>query len=140
MLDNQKLGAVHFTGDLSDFQVISQRIGTNPITEYSSFPRIVGQTGGKGFHFIHPTANPSNALNQTIRAAFEYQGQKYSSCSRLYVPSSWWISEGVEQPFKVCLDKAVESLNAVDPCSRALQTDMLGPVKQVNRVYSSNSQ
>jgi len=57
---------------------------------YRGYPRIVGETGGKDFHFVHSSADPEQAAFQTIRGAFEYQGQKCSACSRMYVPESLW--------------------------------------------------
>ncbi len=79
-----------------------------------SYPRIVGETGGKNFHLIHPSADVTSALNHTIRAAFEYQGQKCSACSRLYVPRSLWSQGGMRKQF---LD-TVASLKAClhSPC------------------------
>jgi 1-pyrroline-5-carboxylate dehydrogenase len=55
-----------------------------------SYPRIVGETGGKNFHIIHGSADIENAINNTIRGAFEYQGQKCSATSRIYVAKSIW--------------------------------------------------
>ena len=62
------------------------------IYEYNSFPRLIGETGGKNYHFLHPSADLDVAVNCTVRSAFEYSGQKSSACSRLYVPASMWVS------------------------------------------------
>jgi len=62
--------------------------------DFRYFPRIVGETGGKNFHLVHPSANVRNAVLQTVRSAFEYQGQKCSALSRLYVPKSLWTPQG----------------------------------------------
>ncbi|RGB40968.1 1-pyrroline-5-carboxylate dehydrogenase [Rhizophagus diaphanus] len=81
--------SLHFTGSTAVFKKLWKDIGNN-IDIYRSYPRIVGETGGKNFHLLHKSANVQNAVNQTIRGAFEYQGQKCSACSRVYVPDSLW--------------------------------------------------
>ncbi len=89
ILGDSNFAGLHFTGSTGVFQNIWRKIGNN-LDGYKSFPRIVGETGGKNMHFIHHSAHVSNVVNQTVRAAFEYQGQKCSACSRLYVPESTW--------------------------------------------------
>jgi 1-pyrroline-5-carboxylate dehydrogenase len=90
------LGGLHFTGSSEVFIQLNQDIAER-LKQYRSFPRIVGETGGKNMHFVHPSANVDSVIHQTIRAAFDYQGQKCSAASRLYVPASLWptISEGL---------------------------------------------
>ncbi|KAK5172377.1 uncharacterized protein LTR77_004016 [Saxophila tyrrhenica] len=87
VLANKHLSAVHFTGSTDVFQKIYASVGSN-ITSYVSYPRMIGETSGKNFHLIHKSANIRNAALKTIRASFEYQGQKCSACSRAYVPRS----------------------------------------------------
>ncbi len=82
---------VHFTGSTPVFHGMWQNIGNN-IARYRSYPRIVGETGGKDFVFAHPSANLEVLATALIRGAFEYQGQKCSAASRAYVPSSLWPS------------------------------------------------
>ncbi|KAJ3253879.1 1-pyrroline-5-carboxylate dehydrogenase [Boothiomyces macroporosus] len=77
----------HFTGSTSVFKMLWKKIGEN-INIYKSYPRIVGETGGKNMHFIHESADVKHAVLQTIRGAFEYNGQKCSATSRVYVPES----------------------------------------------------
>lgn len=89
LLEHPDLAGVHFTGSTQVFKKIWKQVGDN-IDKYKSYPRLVGETGGKNFHFIHESAHLPNAVHNTIRAAFEYQGQKCSACSRLYVPDSIW--------------------------------------------------
>lgn len=72
---------LHFTGSTAVFKHLWKQIAAN-IDNYASYPRIVGETGGKNMHFIHPSADVNNAVLQTIRGAFEYNGQKCSACSR----------------------------------------------------------
>lgn len=88
-INHRDLGGLHFTGSTKTFNTLWSQIGTN-IGNYRSYPRIVGETGGKNFHLIHCSADVQHAVNSTVRGAFEYQGQKCSATSRLYVPKSLW--------------------------------------------------
>jgi len=90
------LAGVHFTGSTDTFAVIWRAISDN-LRPYNSYPRVVGETGGKNFHFVHSSADVESVVHHTIRAAFEYSGQKCSAASRLYVPSDLWprIKEGL---------------------------------------------
>lgn len=78
---------VHFTGSTAVFQTMWQTIGSN-IANYKSYPRIVGETGGKDYVFVHPTADVDAVVTGLIRGSFEYQGQKCSAASRAYLPSN----------------------------------------------------
>lgn len=78
---------VHFTGSTKVFQTIWKQIGNN-IDKYKSYPRIVGETGGKDFVFVHPSANVDAVVANLVRGSFEYQGQKCSAASRAYLPSN----------------------------------------------------
>lgn len=91
VLSHKQFAALHYTGSTAVFRKLYGQIGQG-IAEgrYKGYPRIVGETGGKNFHLVHNSADVDNAVAQTIRGAFEYQGQKCSACSRLYVPSSIW--------------------------------------------------
>lgn len=80
---------IHFTGSTKVFQTIWKTIGEN-ISSYKTFPRIVGETGGKDFVLAHQSANPKALATALIRGAFEYQGQKCSAASRAYIPSNLW--------------------------------------------------
>jgi 1-pyrroline-5-carboxylate dehydrogenase len=80
---------VHFTGSTGVFQSMWSSIGTN-ITKYKTYPRIVGETGGKDFVFAHPSSDVNAFSTALIRGAFEYQGQKCSAASRAYCPVSLW--------------------------------------------------
>jgi 1-pyrroline-5-carboxylate dehydrogenase len=80
---------VHFTGSTGVFQSMWSSIGTN-ITKYKTYPRIVGETGGKDFVFAHPSSDVNAFSTALIRGAFEYQGQKCSAASRAYCPASLW--------------------------------------------------
>ena len=89
ILSNPHLAGVHFTGSTSVFNDIWKTIGNN-ITNYKTYPRIVGETGGKDFIIAHPSAHPAQVAVGIARGAFEFQGQKCSAASRVYVPQSLW--------------------------------------------------
>ncbi|MCB0739435.1 MAG: aldehyde dehydrogenase family protein, partial [Bacteroidetes bacterium] len=80
---------IHFTGSTGVFQNIWKTIGEN-IHNYKSYPRIVGETGGKDFIIAHPSSNAKEVATAMIRGAFEFQGQKCSAASRCYIPSNIW--------------------------------------------------
>jgi 1-pyrroline-5-carboxylate dehydrogenase len=86
-LKHPDLAGVHFTGSTATFQRMWQTIGNN-IASYGRYPRIVGETGGKDFIFVHPSAEIDSLVAATVRGAYEYQGQKCSAASRLYLPRS----------------------------------------------------
>jgi 1-pyrroline-5-carboxylate dehydrogenase len=91
VLEHKQFAALHYTGSTSVFRKLYGSIATGVAEgRYQSYPRIIGETGGKNFHLIHPTADVTNAVIQTVRGAFEYQGQKCSATSRAYVPKSLW--------------------------------------------------
>lgn len=89
LLKDRNLGGVHFTGSTSTFNSIWRTVGEN-LDNYKSYPRLVGETGGKDFVFIHNSADIDVAATALIRGAFEYQGQKCSAASRAYIPASIW--------------------------------------------------
>ncbi|KAF1817269.1 delta-1-pyrroline-5-carboxylate dehydrogenase 1 [Eremomyces bilateralis CBS 781.70] len=91
VLDNANFAALHYTGSTAVFKNIFAKIGQGIATDkYRTFPRVVGETGGKNFHLVHSSADVRSAVLHTIRAAFEYQGQKCSALSRAYVSSQIW--------------------------------------------------
>jgi 1-pyrroline-5-carboxylate dehydrogenase len=89
LIAHRDFAGVHFTGSTAVFNAIWQQIGTN-IARYRSYPRIVGETGGKDFIVAHPSADPEALAVAIVRGGFEYQGQKCSAVSRVYVPASLW--------------------------------------------------
>jgi 1-pyrroline-5-carboxylate dehydrogenase len=89
LLDHPSLAGVHFTGSYDTLVHIWKRVGER-LETYRNFPRIVGETGGKDFIFMHPSAEVRGTVMNLIRGAFEYQGQKCSACSRAYIPESRW--------------------------------------------------
>lgn len=89
VLRHPSMAACVFTGSTAVFNKIQSEVGNN-IANYRTYPRVTGETGGKNFHVIHPTAHMPSAVAGTVRSAFEYQGQKCSACSRVFVPKSAW--------------------------------------------------
>ena len=90
LLDNKDFSGLHFTGSTPVFNSFWETIGKN-INNYKSYPRIVGETGGKDFIWAHPTARAQEVATAISRGAFEYQGQKCSAASRAYLPKSLWV-------------------------------------------------
>ncbi|RKT77322.1 delta-1-pyrroline-5-carboxylate dehydrogenase [Terracoccus luteus] len=88
-LADEDLAGIHFTGSTPTFQHLWQEVGSN-LQRYRTYPRLVGETGGKDFIVAHPTADPDVLRTAMIRGAFEFQGQKCSAASRAYVPASLW--------------------------------------------------
>lgn len=97
-LTDPHLAGIHFTGSTRVFQQMWKTIGEN-IEKYGSYPRIVGETGGKDFVFVHGSADVDQVVTALVRGSFEYQGQKCSAASRAYLPASLWpsIREGLEK-------------------------------------------
>ena len=97
-LHSPELAGVHFTGSTAVFQSIWRTIGGG-IDRYRNYPRIVGETGGKDFILAHPTADAAAVATAIVRGSFEYQGQKCSASSRLYIPSNLWpaVRAGLER-------------------------------------------
>lgn len=89
IFNHRDFAGIHFTGSTGTFQHIWKTIGAN-IEKYRSYPRIVGETGGKDFVFAHPSANADTLIIGLSRGAFEFQGQKCSAASRAYIPESLW--------------------------------------------------
>ena len=93
---HRDLAGLHFTGSTGTFNTLWKQIGAN-LDTYRTYPRIVGETGGKNFHIVHPSADMEHVAYSTVRGAFEYQGQKCSATSRLYVPKSMWNEGGLKE-------------------------------------------
>ncbi|KWX03475.1 1-pyrroline-5-carboxylate dehydrogenase [Carbonactinospora thermoautotrophica] len=88
-LRHPELAGIHFTGSTKTFQLLWRTVGEN-IAAYRSYPRLVGETGGKDFVIAHPSADVAVLKTALVRGAFEYQGQKCSAASRAYLPRSVW--------------------------------------------------
>jgi 1-pyrroline-5-carboxylate dehydrogenase len=104
VLADRNFGGVHFTGSTGVFNSFWKDIGEN-IGDYKSYPRIVGETGGKDFIVAHPSADPQAVATAIVRGGFEYQGQKCSAASRAYVPESLWAE---------MKDGLVDDTNSID--------------------------
>ncbi|KAJ3370113.1 1-pyrroline-5-carboxylate dehydrogenase [Allomyces macrogynus ATCC 38327] len=88
-IDSPDFAGLHFTGSTAVFKKLWKDIAMN-VDKYKNYPRVVGETGGKNMHMVHKSADPRQVVLQTIRSAFEYQGQKCSACSRAYIPDNLW--------------------------------------------------
>jgi 1-pyrroline-5-carboxylate dehydrogenase len=120
VLAHREFAALHYTGSTQVFRSLYGQIANGIVDgTYQSYPRIVGETGGKNFHLVHPNVDVSNAAIQTVRGAFEYQGQKCSACSRLYVPKSVWPE------FKEKMVSEIEALKIGEPSDFS---NFIGPV------------
>lgn len=124
VLGHKQFAALHYTGSTAVFRKLYGQIGEG-IAEgrYVGYPRIVGETGGKNFHIVHPSADLDNAAIQTVRGAFEFQGQKCSATSRVYVPKSCWPE------FKKKLVEETEKLKIGVPWEA---NNFMGPVIHQN--------
>ncbi|MBO0655208.1 L-glutamate gamma-semialdehyde dehydrogenase [Streptomyces triculaminicus] len=101
-LNHPELAGIHFTGSTKTFQYLWKTVGNN-IEKYRSYPRLVGETGGKDFVVAHPSADPAILKTALTRGSFEFQGQKCSASSRAYVPRSIW-ENGFKEEFAAEVD------------------------------------
>jgi 1-pyrroline-5-carboxylate dehydrogenase len=104
---DERLAGIHFTGSTATFQSIWKSVGNN-ISKYKQYPRLVGETGGKDFIFVHPSAKVDVIVTAILRGAFEYQGQKCSAASRAYIPKSLW------KEVEACLVEEIPKLTMGD--------------------------
>ena len=108
LLDHKDFAGVHFTGSTPVFNSFWETIGKN-VGKYVSYPRIVGETGGKDFIWAHPSAKAQEVATAISRGAFEYQGQKCSAASRAYLPKNLWSD------IKIALEKDMKSFKMGTP-------------------------
>jgi 1-pyrroline-5-carboxylate dehydrogenase len=118
VIGHRDLAGIHFTGSTATFQRMWAAVGQN-IAAYRSYPRIVGETGGKDFVFVHPSADVDALIVALVRGAFEYQGQKCSAASRAYVPKSLWPE---------VRDRLVAKVEAIRPGDPRDFRNLMGPV------------
>ena len=108
LLGSKELSGIHFTGSTQTFNHLWKTVAQN-LDQYSQYPRLIGETGGKDFIFAHPSAHRKALITAMVRGAFEYQGQKCSAASRAYLPKSLWSD--IKDEFLA----TVESLKTGDP-------------------------
>ena len=89
VMESEHLAGIHFTGSTAVFQSMWKKVGEN-IHNYKTYPRIVGETGGKDFILAHPSSDVKSLATAMVRGAYEYQGQKCSAASRCYIPIEIW--------------------------------------------------
>ena len=123
VLAHPDFAGLHFTGSTKVFQSMWKTIGDN-IHQYKTYPRIVGETGGKDFVMVHPSANVDAVATGLVRGAFEYQGQKCSAASRAYIPQSLWPE------VKAVMEKQMKTIKMGSPED---------PSNFVNAVIDENS-
>ena len=109
VLKHKDLAGIHFTGSNSTFNSLWKQVSDN-LSVYKSYPKLVGETGGKDFIFAHKSANPLELATAIVRGSFEYQGQKCSAASRAYIPESIWTDT------KRHILKMVSEINIGDVC------------------------
>lgn len=123
IINDEEFSALHFTGSTNVFKSLYGKISANVANDkYREFPRIVGETGGKNFHVIHPSAAVDHAALSSLRGAFEFQGQKCSALSRLYVAESVWPQ------FKETLVEAIKTVSIGNCTDPATLNAFMGPV------------
>jgi 1-pyrroline-5-carboxylate dehydrogenase len=123
VLSDSEFSALHFTGSTTVFKSLYKKISDNVALDiYRDFPRIVGETGGKNFHVIHPSASILHSALSTLRGAFEYQGQKCSATSRAYVAKSVW------EDFKNVIVESLSTFKPVNTSSTDGLRGFIGPV------------
>lgn len=122
-INNRDFSALHFTGSTAVFQSLYGTIAGNLAKDvYKDYPRVVGETGGKNYHLVHPSASIDHAVLSTLRGAFEFQGQKCSATSRLYVPESKW------DEFSEKLLAAMDTITIGSTTESASLHNFMGPV------------
>jgi 1-pyrroline-5-carboxylate dehydrogenase len=120
VLDHPLFASLHYTGSTAVFRKLYGQIAQGVAAgKYKGYPRIVGETGGKNFHLVHRSADIHNAVRNTVRGAFEFQGQKCSACSRAYVPASMW------EEFRSLIVSEVQKLE-IGPAEEL--SNFIGPV------------
>ena len=129
VLDDPDFAGLHFTGSTAVFRSLYGRIAAGVAEgKYKGYPRIIGETGGKNYHLLHPSADVSNAVMHTARGAFEFQGQKCSATSRVYVPASLYEqfkAQLVEKTKKLKVGPSTQWENFVGPVIHQAAFDKL---------------
>jgi 1-pyrroline-5-carboxylate dehydrogenase len=121
-LASEHLAGIHFTGSTAVFNSMWQTVASN-LDRYRNYPRIVGETGGKDFLVAHPSADPEAVVTAIVRGSFEYQGQKCSAASRLYLPESLWPQ---------MREQLAEVVNGLTVGDTADMTNFMGAVIDAN--------
>lgn len=122
-VNDRAFASLHFTGSTQVFKNLYGTIAANLAKDvYRDYPRVVGETGGKNFHLVHPSAAVDHAVLSTLRGAFEFQGQKCLATSRAYVPELLWPE------FKEKLVAAMENISVGNTTDTAALHNFMGPV------------
>jgi len=142
VIPDPRLGGFHFTGSTDVFSGVWRQVGEN-ISKYRSYPRLVGETGGKDFIFVHKSADVPTLISAMVRGAFEYQGQKCSALSRTFIPESLWpkikelllaetakIKMGDVSDFRNFMGALIDK-KAFDPVKKAIDEAKASPKAEV---------
>lgn len=129
LIKNEHLAGLHFTGSTATFKTLWKQISEN-LDNYRSYPRIVGETGGKNFHLIHESADVEHVVNSTIRGAFEFCGQKCSATSRVYVPDT------MAKQFKTRLAEEASKIKMGDVTDPSIFMSSVIDGKSFNKIKS----
>lgn len=122
-INDPDFASLHFTGSTAVFKSLYATIAGNLAKDvYRDYPRVVGETGGKNFHLVHPSASLDHTVLSTLRGAFEFQGQKCSATSRLYVPESKW------DEFSEKLLSAMDTITIGSTTDPSTLNNFMGPV------------
>ncbi|KAJ8734407.1 hypothetical protein PYW07_014958 [Mythimna separata] len=124
---SSNLAGINFTGSVPTFNWLWNEVGKN-LNRYNNYPRLIGECGGKNYHFVHPSADIQTVVTATIRSAFEYCGQKCSACSRIYVPKS------LAEPIKNGLIQERAKLKIGDPTDFKIFAAAVIDDKAFNRI------
>jgi 1-pyrroline-5-carboxylate dehydrogenase len=143
VLNHRDLAGIHFTGSNPTFNGLWKQVSDN-LSKYRSYPKLVGETGGKDFIFAHQSANPLELATAIVRGAFEYQGQKCSAASRAYIPESIWeetkmhllrmiseIKTGDVRDFKNFINAVIDELsfdkilNCLENVKKSLEVEII---------------
>jgi 1-pyrroline-5-carboxylate dehydrogenase len=139
VLKHKDLAGIHFTGSNSTFNSLWKQVSEN-LALYRSYPKLVGETGGKDFIFAHSSANPLELATAIIRGSFEYQGQKCSAASRSYIPASIWGETKEEIMKMVCEIKVGDVLDFKNPVNSVIDEPSFDKIMSyIDKVKSSGN-
>jgi 1-pyrroline-5-carboxylate dehydrogenase len=137
VLKHKELAGIHFTGSNATFNSLWKQVSDN-LTSYRSYPKLVGETGGKDFIFAHQSADPLELATAIVRGSFEYQGQKCSAASRAYIPESIWEATKINMTKMISEIKTGDVLDFRNPVNAVIDETSFDKIMScLNRVKSS---
>ena len=137
VLKHKELAGIHFTGSNATFNSLWKQVSDN-LTSYRSYPKLVGETGGKDFIFAHQSADPLELATAIVRGSFEYQGQKCSAASRAYIPESIWEATKINMTKMISEIKTGDVLDFRNSVNAVIDETSFDKIMScLNRVKSS---